>query len=352
MVVAALAIYGTGAFFSDTETSTGNTFTAGAIDLKVDSECSYNGSSENCVGNWGHNQEGGDGINITNERFFDFGDIKPGDFGEDTISLHVENNDAWVCAEVSNLTNLENGQTEPEALVDTSTGTNQGELQNAMVWTIWKDDGDNIQQPGEIVLYSGHPVNAVLPVYDSQTAGGALLGGTTGYLGFSWSLPSSVGNEVQTDQLTGNIGFSVVQSRHNDNFVCGQDLGGGIVAEDFGVMNQSGVLGYTAGFHLTDETLAGVQSIVVKLYSGNDLLQTNTATAKIHTLSGSQFSSPFDVKGTFNYAADGYWVNVRESEYGLTKVPTKVVATAVLGNGKIVTAENSTLTGNTTIIVP
>ena len=41
-VVAVVAIGATGAFFSDTETSTGNTFTAGAIDLTVDSEQHYN----------------------------------------------------------------------------------------------------------------------------------------------------------------------------------------------------------------------------------------------------------------------------------------------------------------------
>ena len=34
----------TGAFFSDTETSQGNTFTAGAIDLLVDNESYYNGN--------------------------------------------------------------------------------------------------------------------------------------------------------------------------------------------------------------------------------------------------------------------------------------------------------------------
>ena len=42
-VGSALALGGTGAFFSDTELSSGNTFTAGAIDLKVDNESYYNG---------------------------------------------------------------------------------------------------------------------------------------------------------------------------------------------------------------------------------------------------------------------------------------------------------------------
>ncbi|MDD5433725.1 MAG: TasA family protein [Candidatus Pacebacteria bacterium] len=39
-IVGAIAVGGTVAYFTDTETSTGNTFTAGTLDLKVDSECS------------------------------------------------------------------------------------------------------------------------------------------------------------------------------------------------------------------------------------------------------------------------------------------------------------------------
>src|SRR3989344_4407174 len=48
-VVAAIAVGGTVAYFSDTETSTGNTFTAGAIDLTVDSTQHYNNAV--CVNN-------------------------------------------------------------------------------------------------------------------------------------------------------------------------------------------------------------------------------------------------------------------------------------------------------------
>jgi predicted ribosomally synthesized peptide with SipW-like signal peptide len=234
VVVAALAIASTGAFFSDTEKSTGNTFTAGAIDLKVDSTATYNGAPYD-TGTWGQvigdSPVAAQGLDITNQKFFDFADVKPGDSGEDTISLHVINNDAWLCASVSNLTNLENGQTEPEALVDQTTGTNQGELQQAMVWKVWRDDGagggipgDNKQNGAEQTLASGHPVNGTLAVYDSTTGAGPLLGGTTGYLGVSWSLPSTTGNEVQTDSMTGDISFNVVQSRNNANFKCNKEF--------------------------------------------------------------------------------------------------------------------------------
>lgn len=245
-VVSIAAIGTTGAFFSDTETSTGNTFTAGAIDLKVDNTQHYNGNvcALNSDGHyvWSGNAPypvpGSDctgktwvlkDLAPTVDKFFDFGDIKPGDNGEDTISLHVTNNDAYVCAKVSNLTNFENGQTEPEALVDSTTGVNDGELQSTMLWKVWRDDGgadhqgiagDNIWQPSEQVLTEGHPANGVLPLYDSTTGTGPLVASSTAYLGVSWSLPATSGNETQTDSMTGDISFDVVQSRNNADFRC------------------------------------------------------------------------------------------------------------------------------------
>jgi hypothetical protein len=127
---------------------------------------------------------------------------------------------------------------------------------------------------------------------------------------------------------------------------------GSLAAQDFGVMNQSGVMGYTAGFGLTNTTLAQAQSIVVQLYSGTTLLQTNTATSQVFGLPGTDFSSPFDVFGTFNYVTDGYWTNVRGAEYGQTLIPTSVVATVTLSNGAVLTATNTTLTGDPSTIFP
>ncbi len=133
---------------------------------------------------------------------------------------------------------------------------------------------------------------------------------------------------------------------------------GSLVAEDFGVVNYNTGLGqlagYTAGFGLSSNTLAGATSVVVKLYSGETLLQTNTAIlSKFNAdITGSQFSSPFDVSGTFNYVTDGYWTNVREAQYGQSVPATRVVATVTLANGKVVTAENTALVGDPATIYP
>lgn len=125
-----------------------------------------------------------------------------------------------------------------------------------------------------------------------------------------------------------------------------------LVAQDFGVMDFSAVKGYSAGFGLTNADLTGATSIVTQLYSGTTLLQTDTALNLAGFAGLTQFSSPFDVFGTFDYAADGYWTNVRGAEYGQTLVPTKVVATVTLASGQVVTAENDNVTGDTTTIFP
>ena len=119
--VGAVVAGATGAFFSDTETSTGNTFTAGAIDLKVDNASYYN-SSTSPTTSWQLKD-------LTIEKFFNFSDVKPGDDGEDTISLHVNNNDSWLCADVALTSNDDNGITEPEGEDgDLTDGPGNGEL--------------------------------------------------------------------------------------------------------------------------------------------------------------------------------------------------------------------------------
>ena len=67
MFVGGLVAGATGAFFSDTETSTGNTFAAGAIDLGIDNESYYNGVF-NADTSW-------DLSDLTDQLFFDFQDI-------------------------------------------------------------------------------------------------------------------------------------------------------------------------------------------------------------------------------------------------------------------------------------
>jgi len=270
--IVAVSVGATGAFFSDSETSTGNTFTAGKIDLKVDSQCHYyqDGKDVGC-GNFGTWTETDlrDGVH----KFFDFRDVKPGDNGEDTISLHVYDNDAWGKFGINQTSSLDNLCTEPETGAEPTCGNdNIGELAAAMTTTVWLDqgstpgfqnvgadgqpidadpattdviekpdptEGDNIQQE-EPTLVSGVPFfNTTFTLSDVLSSAyeaadctvetgannygpcqglaldGRMVGSTTYYFGWRWDLPSAVGNEVQTDSVNGDVVFNVVQHRNN-----------------------------------------------------------------------------------------------------------------------------------------
>ena len=262
--VAAVVIGGTGAFFSDTETSTGNTFTAGDIDLKIDNTSYYNGAFSSST-SWTLRD-------LTIQKFFDFTDVKPGDFGEDTISLHVGSNDAWVCADVKLTSNDDVTCTSPELVDDPSCtvpGLGTGELASQVNFIWWKDDGDNVLEADEVVLPGGNMGSlavgqtATVALADSSTnlfgpVGQAVPGNSTNYIAKAWcfgtvtpaplaqdglgaSSPrtpanstggiacdgaSIINNAAQTDKFTADISFRAVQARHNDKFLCTPPAGG------------------------------------------------------------------------------------------------------------------------------
>ncbi|MBI2020617.1 hypothetical protein HYS94_04320 [Candidatus Daviesbacteria bacterium] len=282
-VVGAVAFGATTAFFSDTEISTGNTLAAGEIDLQVDNTCYYNGDA--CTnGFWGGEANIGVGGSITNtcdcnwelsdldpeHLFFDLVDIKPGDWEEDTISLHVKNNDSWLCANVTLTSDDDNSCTEPEEEAEgvgicQDPGLGLGDLADEIVFLWWADDGDNVLETDEETLPSGAIGNlgvgqsARVALADSlndiwnPATPSAFPGGETRYIGKGWCFgeiteapiaqdgvgatdpvtngPNTrgagfecdgapVGNASQTDSLTMDIGFEAVQSRNNEEFLC------------------------------------------------------------------------------------------------------------------------------------
>lgn len=246
--VAVVAVAATGAFFSDTETSTGNTFIAGELDLQVDNTCHYwtdaNADGEyvdvGCAWDGQGNpvQEATwDLTDLQNgvHKFFNFNDIKPGDFGEDTVSLHVDN-DAWLRLEIDNLVDDDVSCTEPEGVEEGAgcdgTGDGTGELQQNLLFTMWLDQGvtpgfegpqdlsecDNDYQPTfEPEIISEGPIDPDGETWDLANFPGYpyLLAGDTACFGIAWTLPSGVGNEVQTDSFVGDMTFLVQQHRNN-----------------------------------------------------------------------------------------------------------------------------------------
>lgn len=118
--------------------------------------------------------------------------------------------------------------------------------------------------------------------------------------------------------------------------------------EDFGVMQSSGVNGYSVGFRLLGglkaKDLAGIK---VELYKGDKLLAENVAKTQLfvskETQDAVQLSSPFNIDGTFA-GDDGYW------QYGawqgaVTDVPDRAVIT-VVDSHRVFTVENTNLTGD------
>jgi len=266
--VVALSLGVTGAFFSDTETSTGNTFTAGDIDLQIDNESYVTDSTGTLVASPETSWELKDLVPGV-DHFFDFDDLKPGDVGEDTISIHVGSNDAWMCAAAQVTVDSDETCTDPEqtdeagnCVVETD-GTN-GDLASQLNFMFWHDDGDNVLEVGETPFLDG-------PLSDIDNAGQITLadsvssilgattpipGGTTFYIGKAWcfgaltasttaqdgqgKLPGStngplvrgtgvscdgapLNNISQTDKVQGDLQFYATQSRNNSAFTCSQN---------------------------------------------------------------------------------------------------------------------------------
>lgn len=249
--VGALALGGTGAFFSDTETSTGNTFTAGDIDLQIDNTSYVTSPAGVLVASPNNTWTLS---NLTNQLFFSFGDVKPGDVGEDTISVHAGTNDAFACMAADVTATPENTLVDPEtdALDAGPANGNNGELQNFLNFSFWNDDGDNVYEVGEtqITALTG-PANTIFNGAWSAIGTGAIPGNTTRYVAKAWCFgtltaapltqdgsttdgPIAPGREgtgftcsgaganniAQTDGVVVDVSFQAVQARNNANFSC------------------------------------------------------------------------------------------------------------------------------------
>jgi hypothetical protein len=151
---------------------------------------------------------------------FGEGDVKPGDKGEETLSFHVYDNDAYLCKyfRVNPDNDKDNGCNEPEDLEDESCGdpgVGEGELDENMKLLIWEDDGDNVYEAGERIIFEG--LASQLPtVIDLEE----LEESTTAYIGIQWSVPSTVGNIIQSDSLVIDGCFYAEQKKNNAGFVC------------------------------------------------------------------------------------------------------------------------------------
>ncbi|TSC85841.1 MAG: hypothetical protein G01um10148_749 [Parcubacteria group bacterium Gr01-1014_8] len=210
----------------------GVTFATHGIDLKIDSQAFYNGvlvpsatwALKNLV-------PGAD-------KFFNFDDIKPGDFGCNVISMHVKNANAWMCLDFKNLQENENGVNEPEGHEDGAAGA---ELADGTEFFGWMDDGDGKYEPPNEKPIFGTSTQAASYVFASTTyaiadsRGSMCRLNTKRYVGMCWCAgdltvqqngsfncdANALGNEAQTDSFSVDVSIRAEMAQLKPKFICG-----------------------------------------------------------------------------------------------------------------------------------
>jgi len=267
---------GTSAFFSDEETFEDNLLVAGEFDLKVDYvNRYYDGSqgSRDTPATWDvtgsypfpYDIKGREAFETEAEfrdQFADdddidaalvsLDDVKPGDEGCLTFSLHLFDNPGYIWLYADNLVSLENSITEPEGKDDQEVdGMESGELEEEILVTIFYDENANcifepgdIEIPGEQLIFSGTLAeafetmsrnNGFVPLdgdrstpmdYDDGATAESrdcFPNSTTDYVTFHWELPVDHANEIQSDSVEFDVGFYAEQCRHNDGSMMGPE---------------------------------------------------------------------------------------------------------------------------------
>lgn len=176
----------------------------------------------------------------TGDTFFNFGDVKPADWGTNVISLHVSSNDAYACLLVGNKDDQENSLLSPEIAAGDLPGvgnpTGFGELSNYLNVFTWGDtNGNGVYDTGEIALGSG-PLSTLssimsmdssnlqsLPANATQNIGLVWCAGTlaTPVLNSPFACDGNgMGNIAQSDSFTARLTAYAEQVRNNGTFSC------------------------------------------------------------------------------------------------------------------------------------
>jgi predicted ribosomally synthesized peptide with SipW-like signal peptide len=203
LITVALVGIGTYAYFSDTETSNGNTFAAGTLDLTVD------------------DQDDPNVVSLT------IGDIAPG-WSErySWVLKNVGTIDGQPSLEFGTITNNENTVTEPEVGATGENGGEPGELGGVLRMNVyWSQDGGATWNYISSITYCG---DAILNTYDGKVIGLGLLSGCRTdvklpVLGHNeevevqirpfWHNPTgSNHNQTQSDSVEFDITFHLDQS--------------------------------------------------------------------------------------------------------------------------------------------
>jgi predicted ribosomally synthesized peptide with SipW-like signal peptide len=184
LMVMGLVGSGTWAFFSDTETSAGNTITAGTLNLQV-------GAADPVTAN------------------FTLTVAVPGSSGNVTWALDASGDvDGYLDVSFANLVDTENTVYEPETGDDDSSG----ELADNLVLEIFIDeDSDNTYDSGdgEPLIYSGNATSSLIAAALDDYSLPASASGINFVI--NWSIDTAVGNTIMSDIAGFDIVFELDQ---------------------------------------------------------------------------------------------------------------------------------------------
>lgn len=184
-VVSVTAGAGTWAYFTDTETSTDNTFTAGTLDLLVN------------------------GVNLDETMHYDESDLYPGWESSDGVAITNDGSiDGVLSMDIINLVDLENGFEEPEG-ADSDDPLTLGDLSENMNILIEEYDDD----VGTTLLAT--PYNGLLSDFVPLNLG-SLDDDETRYFLVTGSIATTVENEIQGDSVSFDVVLTLDQDADNN----------------------------------------------------------------------------------------------------------------------------------------
>lgn len=240
---------GTSAYFSDTESFTGNSLQAGELNLKLSGyPVATNSDAIEVSGGTRSSPAEVDGSAST--AFFTLGDIKPGDLAIVCLGIEIVGNPAYLEINGSVISD-ENTVNEAEAPVDNDDqtteelektgelgqktniqafGPNQSVDESESLSTILEqlEDGASFSATGGDSTFAGGGEVAMDVAFDTPTGGGTDYVLSTGSdpecfdpntyrIYFVLDVPTTVGNVIQSDSLDLDLTVEAVQCRHNDD---------------------------------------------------------------------------------------------------------------------------------------
>ena len=327
---------GTTAYFSDTESFQGNSLQAGRLDLMLDYKASYDGpngpeligqapTEQQLIDQYGEQATDFDGpltweqradlgfscdtnglINGEAMPVFDLDDVKPGDYGEVTMSFHICDNPAHVFFRANVLDDLENGITEPEGQAELEDGTDAGELADSIDVRMWYDEDcsntyDENTGSADVLI-----VQDISGSMEYSQNGGVIAdgqGGQTTKLAVAKDAIEAFGNQVFTSPADIEVGLFTFG---NEDYIGADTPSGDDVGIELAPTDDQSAL--NAAVSAVEPAALGVGGTALGLavQEANDYLQANarsSATPVMIVLTdGEQFDSNVDELAAANQA--------------------------------------------------